>query len=79
MPPYNEETYGYCVYSHADWSYAYKSVKGEFDLVLDGDDIEGVVPEDLRGGVLYRNGPALFDRGGGEAEERFSLRQHTAT
>jgi all-trans-8'-apo-beta-carotenal 15,15'-oxygenase len=68
----DERTFGYCVYSHADWSYAYKSVAL---CKTDGDDVdhdleqcavEGTIPAVLNGGVLYRNGPALFTRGGVE-------------
>ena len=67
----NKDTFGYCVYSHADWSYAYKSIelsKGdeEFEHDLSECEVEGTVPEILKGGVLYRNGPALFKRGGME-------------
>ena len=60
------ETHGYCVYSHADWSYAYKSVEGEFDYHIAPRDVEGRVPDALRNGVLYRAGPGLFERGGVE-------------
>lgn len=60
------ETHGYCVYSHADWAHAYKSVQGEFDHRIEEGEVEGVIPEALRGGVLYRAGPGLFERGGVE-------------
>ena len=58
------DTHGYCVYSHADWSYAYKSVVGEIDYPSCR--VEGEIPDAIRGGVLYRAGPALFERGGVE-------------
>ena len=57
-------TYGACVYSHADWSRAYKSVKCEKEAVVVP--VEGRLPRELANGVLYRNGPALFERGGKE-------------
>jgi hypothetical protein len=64
-------TFGYCVYSHADWSHAYKSVSltrgdDEAEHDLERCEVWGVIPAALRGGVLYRNGPALFERGGVE-------------
>ena len=71
IPPDSEllndpETHGYCVYSHADWAHAYKSVEGEFDYDIARDEVEGRIPDALRGGVLYRAGPGLFERGGVE-------------
>jgi hypothetical protein len=60
----NPATHGYCVYSHADWAHAYKSVQGEFDYSITSAEVEGVIPAALRGGVLYRAGPGLFERGG---------------
>ena len=57
-------THGYCVYSHADWSHAYASATGEHDELIASSAIEGAIPPELLGGVLYRNGPGLFERGG---------------
>ena len=58
------------MYSHADWSHAYKSVSltrgDEAEHDLERCEVRGVIPAALRGGVLYRNGPALFERGGVE-------------
>jgi len=36
-------------------------VQGEYEYEID--EVEGTVPASLIGGVLYRNGPALFERG----------------
>jgi all-trans-8'-apo-beta-carotenal 15,15'-oxygenase len=52
------------VYSHADWSHAYCSATGEHDASIASAAIEGAIPRELLGGVLYRNGPGLFERGG---------------
>lgn len=65
-------------YSVADWAAAFDSQLEEFDYQISkkkkGDDdgnksgpvayVEGEIPEALRGGTLYRNGPARFERGG---------------
>lgn len=67
-------------YSVADWAAAFDSQLEEFDYQIlkkkkGGDDdesksgspvafVEGEIPEALRGGTLYRNGPARFERGG---------------
>ena len=59
----DQSTHGYCVYSHADWSHAYASATGEHDELIASSAIEGAIPPELLGGVLYRNGPGLFERG----------------
>ena len=57
-------TRGYCVYTHADWAHAYVSADGEH--AYEARATLGRLPEELRGGTLYRIGPGLFERGGRE-------------
>jgi all-trans-8'-apo-beta-carotenal 15,15'-oxygenase len=58
----DEKTFGKCVYSHADWSHAYKSTLKESEYVIKAEDVIGRIPNDVKGGVLYRVGPGKFER-----------------
>ena len=50
-------------FSFPQWEKAFKSQPKEFEYALAKDDIEGIIPKNLKGN-LYRNMPALFEKGG---------------
>ena len=63
LRPSNTEDGGYDLEM---WTKAFASQPTEFDYILTTDEIEGVIPRDFRGGTLFRNMPALFERNGVE-------------
>ncbi len=54
----------------AAWSAAFRSQLQEFDYEIT--DIEGTVPDALKGSTLFRNGPSRFERGTGGSMQRVS-------
>ncbi|NJO20045.1 MAG: Apocarotenoid-15,15'-oxygenase, partial [Spirulinaceae cyanobacterium RM2_2_10] len=50
-------------YNRQDWQRGYQSQRHETDYWLEADEIVGEIPAALSG-TLFRNGPALFERGG---------------
>ena len=51
-------------YDKKEWLKAFRSQPKEFDYVVNDVDIDGEIPSDLCGS-LFRNRPALFERGRG--------------
>lgn len=52
------------------WSAAFRSQLQEFDYEIT--DIEGTLPDALKGSTLFRNGPGRFERGTGPTAQRVS-------
>ena len=52
------------------WSAAFRSQLQEFDYNIT--DIEGTIPDTLKGSSLFRNGPSRFERGSGKNMQRVS-------
>lgn len=53
-------------YDIKEWQKAFLSQPEEFDYIIDERSIDGEIPTDLCGS-LFRNRPALFERGIGTA------------
>ena len=52
---------GVGVYCHDDWVEAWQTCDDNIDYEID--EVEGEVPQELRGGELFRAGPGRFERG----------------
>lgn len=55
-------------FQRRDWQRGYESLRQESAYWIDS--VEGTIPETLQG-TLFRNGPALFDRGGQSVQHPF--------
>jgi all-trans-8'-apo-beta-carotenal 15,15'-oxygenase len=68
LPIAEKPTEDYLPYDIKDWQGGYRSQTEEYRYEID--EIDGTIPPELRG-TLYRNGPALFERGGASVRHPF--------